>query len=70
MMDANEKAKEILDVPLDCFGGADGGGDFVNFKAFLTDMIERADSGDRNAESIVDIARQYKRMILLANGKS
>lgn len=52
------QAKELLDVPLSLFGGADGGVGFVYMRSNLIECIRRAEEGDVTAQMLV---KEFKR---------
>jgi hypothetical protein len=64
------EANKLLDRLLDVFGGADGGGDFVQLRNFLNDMAKRADGGDESAEKLMLVALRFGRLVDVATGKS
>jgi hypothetical protein len=63
-----EKAFKLI---LDTMTGADGGGNFVRYKALLEDLDNRAVNGDDIAEQIITtIVIPFSRLIMLAIGET
>ena len=57
--------KENLDNILDCFGGADGGISFVNFKFTLEALEIQSNNGDENAKEILLLVDRFSTLINL-----
>jgi hypothetical protein len=59
-----KETKEAIDNILSCFSGeAGGGGKFVTLCCLVDELDVRAQNGDRAAEQLVSIARQFSRLI-------
>ena len=61
------KTKAAFDNILDCMTGADGGGRFIKFKAFVAGLDEKAEAGDEPAKEIVSMVHRVSKLIDLAN---
>ena len=62
----NSKTKHALDNILDTMSGGDGGVRFVYFKAFIEEFDKRAENGDKDAQSVVDVMVRFSRLIDVA----
>ncbi len=52
---------------LDAFSGADGGGQFMNFRCLIEDMDAKAAEGDEAAENLVDVVMRFARLLQSAD---
>lgn len=61
-----QKTKEHLDKIMDTFSGADGGVSFLKFKMLIEGLDTQAQNGDRKADMILDIMRDFSKLIDVA----
>lgn len=52
---------------LDTMTGADGGIAFAKLKAFVEDFANRAMSGDKDAQQVIDVVIRFSNLINYAN---
>jgi hypothetical protein len=57
------ETKEHFTNILDSITGADGGARFINYKEFVEVMDDRAQKGDLAAEQIIELVKQFSRLI-------
>lgn len=63
-----EDFKNNLITCLDCFGGADGGISFVNFRNGMEGLATKADHGDEDAKKLCDMFSHTAKLIKVFNG--
>ena len=65
-MNLREETKIAFQNILDTMTGADGGVRFIHLKVLIEEMDKRAALGDLGAESIIEVIKQFSRLINVA----
>lgn len=65
-MDMRPETETTVHLILDTFSGADGGGDFADFRSLVEEMDRRAAGGDAAAEKILKVVTDFARLIEVA----
>ncbi len=61
--------QNILERIIDVFVGSDGGVAFVKLRFFLEDLEKQAVDGDASAQQIIEVVKQFDRLISCATDK-
>ena len=69
MKTTNPKLDKDFEAIVDCFTGADGGGEFIRLQCFLEEFEKRAAAGDEAADKLLTVVYQFARLIKVANPK-
>jgi len=62
-----DQLKKSVRKIMDMFTGADGGVNYVHFKVLLEAMEQKALSGDKAAEQIIELIYRFERLIDVSN---
>lgn len=62
-MNSFQQAKELLDYPLDVFGGIDGGVSFSHVRENLEKCIAKAEEGDPTSKELLKIFTKFNKLL-------
>lgn len=65
-MDVRKETQKAFENILDTITCGDGGERFLKFRLFIREFDKRAADGDKEAEKIVDLIRQFSKLIDIA----
>lgn len=63
MSEQFQQAKELLDYPLDVFGGTDGGVSFCHVRENLEKCIAKAEEGDITSTELLKIFVKFNKLL-------
>ena len=62
------RAKELLEPALNCFGGEDGGVSFVKLRSLVVRFIEESEKGSEASHEIIMVIERFNRLISITKG--